>query len=104
MTKLSCGQSLAALPTSLTSTKARRCGKLLFDRGREESFVHADVLDAGLDAHFVGAIGGFFVVHAPGMAGEFLVGVVADGVALDGVGLEGQARDRDRRASRACRA
>ena len=39
--------------------------------------------------YFVGAIGDFFVVHAPGMAGEILVGVVADGVALDGVGLEG---------------
>ena len=69
--------------------KGTQGGELLFDRGREQSLVDADVLDAVLDAHLVGAIGGFLVVHAPGMAGEIFVGVVADGVALDGVGLEG---------------
>jgi hypothetical protein len=50
---------------------------------REQAFVHADVLDAVFSAQLVGLVGDPLVVHAPGMLGLVLVGVVADGIALD---------------------
>jgi hypothetical protein len=54
---------------------------------REQSLVYADVLDAGLHHLLVAPVGDLLVVHAPGVAADLLVGVVADRIALAGLRL-----------------
>jgi hypothetical protein len=63
--------------------EAAQVGELLLDARREQSFVNADVLDAVLERQLVPLVGDLFVVHAPGVAANLLVGVIADRVALD---------------------
>src|SRR6266496_3992497 len=70
MMKLSCGQSLAALPTSRTSEYSRRCGNSFSTLGGNRPLWTQTF------------------VNAARMLGEVLVGVVADGVALHRIGLQ----------------
>ncbi len=68
--------------------EAAQVRKLPVERGGEQALVDADVLDAGLDELLVALVGDLLVVHAPGIAADLLVGVVADRVALHRLGLE----------------
>ena len=82
MIKFSCGQSLAALPTSADVTVAKQIGEIRFDLRWKETFVNADVDQARFDKLLVERVHQLLVVQPIGMLGEMLVGVIADSVTL----------------------
>src|SRR5262245_17493732 len=58
------------------------------DRGREQSLVHADIDQPGLEASLVERVDYLLVIHAPGILTQLLMRIVADGVALTRVSLK----------------
>src|SRR5262245_46055807 len=58
------------------------------DRGREQSLVHADIDQPGLEASLVERVDYLLVIHAPGILTQLLMGIVTDGVALKRVRLK----------------
>src|SRR5262245_54016829 len=58
------------------------------DRGREQSFMHTDIDQPGLEASLVERVDYLLVIHAPRILAQLLMRVITDSVALKRVGLE----------------